>query len=143
IYTAAGVATKETPAQPTLVTLAGKEETALDRRTPEERTARSLVEHAIKRYEPMLGECVDKAHRGRWGTDDPRFMKCLCPLLDTWRLPRVKEAMRIHHALAPGRAGVSFTATPKGKATECRVWSGAKSPEELSDAAVPPEKAAP
>ncbi len=132
VYSAHGVVAEAAAQQATLVTLAAKEETALDRQTPEEKTARSVIEQAVKRHEPMLNECVDKAQRGRWGTDDPRFVKCLCPLLDMWRLPRLKEDLRIHHALAPGRAGVSFTATVKGKATACRVWTGAKSPEEMA-----------
>jgi hypothetical protein len=116
------------------VVLAAKSETRLERRGPVELSGAELVERAVKRYFGGIKHCVDKAQRNRWVTDDPRFYRCVCPIVLKWRLPRVKSELVIHYPLARGRSGMTFTATPAGKVASCRVWIGAKPPEEPTKA---------
>ena len=143
VYTATGVTSAEAqpPAPGTQVTLAGKHEASVAQNNPAEQSERALVEQALKRYIGSVKHCADSAQRARWGTQDPRFVKCVCPILEKWRLPRVSKPLRVHQPLAPGRSGFSLTATSDGRATECKVWTGATSPEQ--QAAPPPSAAAP
>jgi hypothetical protein len=104
-----------------------------------------LVSSALirpRRYRRSLRHCADAAHRSRWRTDDPRFVRCVCPIVERWRLPTVSTPLRMHHPLAKGRSGFSFTVTAEGKAVACRVWVGpsppvdrVQEPRDASDAA--------
>lgn len=100
-------------------------------------TEKQLVERAMHRYLEGLQGCADSAQKNRWETDDPRFVQCVCPLLQTWRLPKVSQAVRLHQPLAPGQSGFSFTATPEGRVAQCRVWMGPKPPANETTAAPP------
>ncbi len=90
----------------------------------------ALVEAALKRFEPEVLPCAEKAQRGRWPTDDARFAKCVCPIAQRWRLPKVTAPLRLHRFLTKGKSGYSLTISPEGKASACRVWAGPRSPEE-------------
>ena len=121
------------------VTLAGKAETTVVADLPEQESERALVDRAVQRYFSGIKHCADKAHRNHWTTDDPRFVSCVCPLLEKWRLPKVKAPLRVDHPLVKGRSGFSFTATPGGRPAGCRVWVGAAPP----DASAAPGTASP
>ena len=112
------------------VTLAGKEETQLGKKVVQNESELALVQQALVRYVKSVLPCADRAHRGHWGTDDPRFEKCVCPWMDKWRLPPVSKEMRVHSPLAKGKSGFSFSVTPNGRANSCRVWIGAKPPKD-------------
>jgi hypothetical protein len=105
--------------------------------TPEEQSERALVEQGVQLYLSGIKHCADQVHKGRWGTDDPRFVKCVCPVLAKWRLPKVKARLRIDLPLAKGHSGFSFTAMPDGRPIECRVWAGAAPPLPLVTATPP------
>ncbi|MFC1611306.1 hypothetical protein ACFL6C_10120 [Myxococcota bacterium] len=126
---AVGVATDVTskPGE-ALVILAGKTETTVNRPGPAEMSDRQLIERAVKRYFGSIKHCRDKVHRNRWGTDDPRFFRCVCPIIEKWRLPRIKSQLVFHLPLSKGRSGFSFTVTATGRITTCRVWTGANPP---------------
>jgi len=100
-----------------------------------------LVDAVLRRYLVSIQDCADSAHRGRWSTDDPRFQKCVCPIAEKWRLPRVHAELRLHRHIDKGHAGVSLTVLPDGRVQNCRVYMGPKSPEE--NAVVPGSSAAP
>ncbi|MBI5508508.1 MAG: hypothetical protein HY903_07130 [Deltaproteobacteria bacterium] len=119
------------------VTLDAKAEEKVSGSEPEVQTEQALVTTAIGRYLGGLKDCGDKAQRRRWGTDDLHFVKCVCPVLAKWRLPRIKKPVRIDTALVKGRSGFSFTATPEGKTSECRVWAGAGPPPPVSEGDAP------
>jgi len=132
-------AEQKTAAASSRVILAGKEETVVAGDTPPEQSEEALVGQAVARYLSGVKDCADKAQRNHWTTDDPRFVKCVCPLVSKWRLPKVAAPRRMHQILAKGRAGFSFTATAEGKAINCRVWVGPTPPVDPPPGA--PEKA--
>ena len=129
------------------VTLAGRSETTVEGGNPETQSERALVEQAVQLYLSGIKHCADQAHRNRWNTDEPRFVKCVCPVLAKWRLPKVRQPLRLDLPLAKGRSGFSFTAMPDGKPIECRVWTGptppAAAPAEGASTATPATPAAP
>jgi hypothetical protein len=124
----------------TLVELAGKSEAAVQPAMTPPDTAAAL-DAALARLLPSLGQCGDKAQQNRWATDDARFVKCVCPLVEKWRLPKAAAAQRVHRSIAKAKNGVSLTVGPDGRAGACRVWSGARSPEETAPAVLPAEVA--
>lgn len=119
------------------VELAGKSETLVADAAPETTTERDLIDRALVRYLGDVKHCADKAHRARWQTDDPKFVRCLCPMTEKWRLPRLEHAIRVHRPLTRGRHGFSITVSPEGRATECRVWAGVEPPAEPSPTIAP------
>jgi hypothetical protein len=136
IFTARGVrATAKSAAPAAHVDLAPKAESAIA--ASEAPTEGALVTQAVQRYIRGIAHCVDGAQKAHWMTDDPRFANCLCPVASKWRLPKVQSNMRVHQPLVAGKLGFSFTATPEGHLTACRVWAGAQAPE-LSEPLTPP-----
>lgn len=125
VYKAVGTATEIARASGSRVVLAGKTEKVVEaKRSGVEATDLENVIRALKRYSRSLQHCAEAAHRSRWRTDDPRFIRCVCPIIEKWRLPKVSAPLRVHRPLAKGRSGYSFTATVEGKVTDCRVWIG-------------------
>jgi len=141
IYRATGVAAEGESPEPSPVVLAGKQERVVEGGGPEQRTATQLVARATKRYMSGIKHCVDKAHRSRWGTDDHRFVKCVCPIVLRWKMPPINAPLLMHWPLAKGRHGFSFHVTPAGKVTSCRVWAGSKPPAPKPDTEDAPEPA--
>ncbi|MEK7703411.1 MAG: hypothetical protein AAB426_00520 [Myxococcota bacterium] len=130
------------------VELAAKSETLLGDVAAESTSERQLIDQALVRHLVDVKHCADKAHRGRWQTDEPRFFACVCPLIVKWRLPRLAHAVRVHRPLTKGRHGFSFTVTPEGRATDCRVWAGLEPPADpvapaSTEAAAPTVEGAP
>jgi hypothetical protein len=135
VLEAVGTATEPAVPEPIRVVLAGKRETLVDTKISRaETTDLENVVRALKRYRRSLQHCTDAAHRSRWQTDDPRFVRCVCPIIERWRLPKVSTPLRVHRPLAKGRSGFSFTVTVEGKVTGCRVWIGAAPPADENDA---------
>jgi hypothetical protein len=96
----------------------------------------AAVDATLTRLAPSVAHCGEAAHRGQWGTDEPRFVRCVCPIVKRWRLPKVVAPLRVHRPLPGERAGFSLTVRPDGHVQDCRVWRGGSSPE------VPPPPAA-
>ena len=135
-FTATG--TKESGARDDAkVELASKTETSLAGPLTETTGDEALVDGALKRLLPGVLQCADMAQRGRWQTDDPRFLKCVCPIAEKWRMPKVKAELRLHRFLVKGRMGLSLSVLPEGRVQGCRVWVGPKSPEETAAAVTP------
>lgn len=129
VYIATGVEAAHVPkAASPEVGLSAMKQSAVVLETSSEPTELALIRRALKRYMKVIMPCADRAHRARWKSDDPRFERCVCPWTDKWRLPRVQKELRVHHPLAKGKSGLSFTVTPKGRALNCRVWIGPKPP---------------
>lgn len=128
IYTASGRVTELAAAAGPSVTLAAKSETAIDAGVPEAPSEGQLIDRALKRYVRGVAHCSDKAQKARWNTDHPRFTRCVCPQVKRWRMPKAATSRRVDHFLVAGRFGFSFTVTPTGQTSECRVWSGRMPP---------------
>lgn len=144
VYKAAGSAVELTLPSSSRVILAGKTERLVEGMPSHaEATDVENVTRALMRYRRSLQHCADAAHRSRWRTDDPRFVRCVCPIIERWRLPRVSAPLRMHHPLAKGRSGFSFTVTTEGKAVSCRVWVGASPPVDKTREPVDTSDAAP
>jgi hypothetical protein len=109
-------------------------------------TELGLIEQALPRLEAsVIAQCTDRAHKSKWGTDNARFEKCVCPQVTKWLLPKVNDALRVQRALAKGKNGYSFTADESGRPRHCRVWAGVTAPNDdsvqwRSAAAQKPEK---
>ncbi len=138
IFTARGQKTVVDTTDPVQVQLAGKKEALLADVAPEQASDEALVGGALKRYLPSLQGCADLAQRGRWQTDDPRFVKCVCPLVEKWRLPKVKRLLPMHRFLVKGKSGISFVVSPDGRAYGCRVWVGTEPPRKPAPEAQEP-----
>jgi hypothetical protein len=100
-------------------------------------TDEAAVDGALAHLLPYVAHCGEAVRRGQWGTDDPRFVRCVCPIVKRWRLPRVSAALRVHRPLPAERAGWSITVKPDGHVQDCRVWRGASSPELLPPPVAP------
>jgi hypothetical protein len=142
IFTARGEKADAQAKGDSLVELAGKRETAIGSAAPVTQDELAALDGALRRFMPSISHCGDKAHRSRWATDDLRFQKCVCPLLEKWRLPKTAGPLRLHRQLIKSKNGVSFTVGKDGRAGECRVWSGARSPEEQATSPSPAAPAA-
>ncbi len=127
------------------VELVGKQETTLDKSDPEQLSDVQNINNLVKRYFGSIKHCADKAHRNRWITDDPRFVKCMCPIIAKWRMPHVKSELQTHHSLSKGRTGFSITTTTDGRVKDCRVWIGPNppAPKESTQDGGPSENAEP
>ena len=94
-------------------------------------TELGVVEQALPRLEAsLIAQCADRAHKNKWGTDNARFEKCVCPQVAKWHLPKVSQPVRVQRALAAGKNGYSFTADTSGRAQGCRVWAGVSAPND-------------
>ena len=92
-------------------------------------TELGVVEQALPRLEAsVIAQCADRAHKNKWGTDNARFEKCVCPQVAKWHLPKVSQDLRVQRALAKGKNGYSFTADTSGRSQGCRVWAGPAAP---------------
>ena len=130
IYTALGVSLKEGQKQKKGPKTASKKEGVdVVAQVTEHPEDAELIVGASGRYREGVIHCAENAFRFRWGTDHPKFKRCLCPITSSWRLPRLKTSIRVSIELERYRSGMSFTATPKGRVTECRVWRGRVAPE--------------
>ena len=98
----------------------------------ETQTELGQVQNALQRYIKSVEECGKQAKKAHWETDDRRFVSCVCPLTDKWRLPKVGSDLRVHQPL-PEKTGFSITVTATGRVKDCRVWVGARSPEDSVD----------
>ncbi len=134
IFTAPGTKVEAPMAASAQVALAGKNETAIAHVEPALPDEVAAVDAALARFLPSLLDCGDKAQRHRWPTDDARFVKCVCPLVDKWRLPKVSADLRVHRVIVKGKSGVSVTVGKDGRARQCRVWSGPQAPAEPASA---------
>jgi hypothetical protein len=121
------------PASEPKVEYAAKSNTVFAGPTTEIAGDEALVDGAFQRYQGGIKPCGENAHRSHWTTDDARFVACVCPILEKWRMPKVKAQLRVHKALVKGRAGVSFTVGPDGRTRDCRVWVGAQPPAEPTE----------
>lgn len=110
---------------------------------PAEKTDGELIAQSLSRYEKDIAHCADQAHKQRWTTDHPRFRRCVCPLTQKWRMPKVEKATRVHRPLAKRRSGYSITVTDAGKVADCRVWIGSKPPGDERATAAANEKSTP
>ncbi len=88
-----------------------------------------LIMRAIRRYTGGVMHCGQSALRYRWKTDEPKFIRCACPITTAWRLPKIKKPLRLSMVIEPKRSGLSFTATTRGRVADCRVWVGAEPPK--------------
>jgi hypothetical protein len=142
VYRATGQANTVAPAAaPSYAVTLAKSEREVAGGMPEQQTPAQLVARAAKRYASGVKHCADKAHRGRWTTDDPRLVRCVCPIVRRWKMPALDAPLLMHWPLAKGRHGFSFSVTPEGKVTSCRVWAGAKPPPDPKMAATESETA--
>src|SRR5688572_30756667 len=128
LYTLKGVPATA-PASQGQVELASSQQANLGDVLPQAESTLELIQESLaKRWVKDVKHCADMAHRSRWVTDDKRFIACVCPIADRWRLPAAEPTLRVHHALAKGKSGLSLTVDGKGKVSNCRVWVGAKPP---------------
>jgi hypothetical protein len=110
------------------IAMADKAATAVPAATGEELTDVQLVAVAVQRLLGGVKHCGENAKRRHWETDDPRFVKCLCPIALRWHLPKVREVRVTHHVLLKDKNGFSLTVTPTGHVSLCRVWVGEAPP---------------
>ncbi|MEE8408154.1 MAG: hypothetical protein V3T05_00985 [Myxococcota bacterium] len=127
-YRAVGSTAERAVPDASLVTLAGRKERTVERADPAAATDAANVRRALRRYLRSVNHCADAAHRSRWRTDDPRFIRCVCPIVAKWRLPKVKKRLRVNQPLAKGRSGFSFSVIADGSTDACSVWTGAVPP---------------
>jgi hypothetical protein len=138
IYTATGTAADGASAQGYDVMLAKRDASIDLGAEPAQASDRELVQKALERYGQDVKRCGEKAQKGGWVTDDPRFVKCVCPLVDKWRMPKLTADLLMHYQLVKGRSGLSFLVATDGKVKSCRVWVGtAPPPEDTTPIAVP------
>lgn len=131
-YQAEGKADPDLPMRATdlsSVELSNKSEVPVPGLPQETWSEAQLVDRTLARYHSSLDHCTRKALAQHLATDDERFVQCVCPIVKKWRLPKVRANLRMHHVLSLGKLGLSLTATPAGKSLDCRVWAGAKPPE--------------
>ncbi len=96
---------------------------------PKEKTEAELLYRGLNRYISSVVHCATKAEKYRWKTGEPKLNKCTCPIVESWRLPRVKEAVRVSVKIQNFKMGVSLTVNPKGRAESCSTWVARVAPE--------------
>lgn len=128
LYTAKGEPVDVLPPQPEFQ-LVGRTDVDLGEVLPQEKSTLELIGEALTNRIKDVKHCADQAHRARWTTDDKRFIACVCPIAERWRLPMAEPPVRVQHPLAKGKSGISLTVDAQGKVTSCRVWVGAQPPE--------------
>ncbi|MEC9466630.1 MAG: hypothetical protein VX834_12640 [Myxococcota bacterium] len=95
---------------------------------PRPQSPEEVLYRALARYTPSLGDCAKSGERSKWGTDDERFIRCACPLIERWRLPGQHESRRVSVQILDFALGFSMTVTEGGRAQQCRVWAGRQPP---------------
>ena len=96
---------------------------------PKEKTEAELLFRGLNRYISSVVHCAAKAEKSRWKTGEPKLAKCTCPIVESWRLPRVKESVRVSIRIQNFKMGVSLTVNPKGRAEACTPWTARVAPE--------------
>jgi hypothetical protein len=96
---------------------------------PREKSEAELLFRGVDRYISSIVHCASKAEKYRWKTGEPKLDKCACPIVESWRLPRVKEPVRISVKILNFKMGVSLTVTQKGRSEKCKPWTARTPPE--------------
>ena len=130
VYTARGSVGEVRPPRASAVQLAAKKERTPSNLPQTSSKEEDPLDRALRRYWPQLRHCTDRAQKRRWTTDHPLFHRCVCPLTQSWRLPKSEKVRRVHRFLLEGRFGVSLTVAPRGRVVACRVWAGREPPPE-------------
>ena len=87
-----------------------------------------LIVRAVSRFTSGVLHCAQNAFRFKHKTDNPKFSKCVCPITESWRFPKIQSPLRVSVSLERNRTGISFTATARGRVSACRVWAGRSPP---------------
>jgi hypothetical protein len=96
---------------------------------PEEKSEAELLFRGVDRYISSVVHCASKAEKYRWKTGEPKLAKCACPIVDSWRLPKVKKPVRISMKILNFKMGVSLTVTKQGRTQDCKPWTARTPPE--------------
>ena len=96
---------------------------------PKEKTEAELLHRGLSRYISSVVHCAKKSEKFRWKTGESKLDRCTCPIVESWRLPRVKEPVRVSLRIQNFKMGISLTVTPKGKAEQCKTWASRTSPK--------------
>jgi len=96
---------------------------------PKEKSEAELLYRGVNRYISSVVHCASKAEKYRWKTGEPKLDKCACPIVDSWRLPKVKEPVRISVKILNFKMGISLTVTRKGGSQGCKPWASRTPPE--------------
>lgn len=96
---------------------------------PKEKTEAELLFRGLNRYISSVVHCASKSEKYRWKTGEPKLDKCTCPIVESWRLPRVKEPVRVSVRIQNFKMGVSLTVNQKGRAEKCSTWASRVAPK--------------
>lgn len=95
---------------------------------PAEKTEAQLLARGLNRYLSSVVHCATKAEKFRWKTGEKKLARCVCPILESWRLPPVKENVRVSTKIMNFKMGLSLTVNTKGRAENCSPWVGRTPP---------------
>ncbi len=129
LYRAEGVTTTMPPKKAPAKITANKKGVRVEPEVSKRPRDAQLIMRAIHRYTGGVVHCGQSALRYRWKTDEPKFIRCACPITAAWRLPKIKKPLRLSMVIEANRSGLSFTATPRGRIADCRVWVGKEPPK--------------
>tara|TARA_B100000405_G_C16677859_1_gene408228 strand:- start:293 stop:1078 length:786 start_codon:yes stop_codon:yes gene_type:complete len=96
---------------------------------PKEKTEAELLFRGLNRYISSVVHCATKAEKYRWKTGESKLNKCTCPIVESWRLPRVKEPVRVSIKIQNFKMGVSLTVNSKGRVESCSPWVARVAPQ--------------
>ena len=96
---------------------------------PQAQSDEEIIYRALARFVPSLEHCVKSGERAKWKTDDERFIRCACPIVERWPLPAVKNSGRVSVRVLDFAFGLSLDVGPTRNPKNCRVWAGREPPE--------------
>ena len=96
---------------------------------PKEKTEAELLFRGLNRYISSVVHCATKAEKYRWKTGEPKLEKCACSIVESWRLPRAKDPVRVSIKIQNFKMGISLTVNSKGRAQDCSPWVSRVAPE--------------
>lgn len=89
---------------------------------PKEKSEAQLLFRGLSRYLSSVVHCATKAEKYRWKTGEPKLARCTCPIVESWRLPAVKEPVRVSSKILNFKMGLSLTVNQKGRVEKCAPW---------------------
>jgi len=96
---------------------------------PKDESDVDKIRRGLKRFRGSVEHCGRNAQRSRWKTDDRRFKRCVCPIIERWRLGRINVPVRVSYPVLEYQSGMSFDLSARGRVSGCRVWVGARPPK--------------
>ena len=97
---------------------------------PDNPSDAQLLHQALKRYKTSVEHCGYKAKQRMRRQNLQKYALCACPIIERWRLPKLRQKVRVSSYVLPYQSGYSFLALPNGKVDGCRMWIGNMPPKE-------------